>query len=584
MNSNNQPIVHDNWWPEILKFISDEQPVNNESVITAEIGHPVGSQSYKHQFSALVDVDKSDEILNHPGGIGDRVLKTSPYLDNSETEERSIYYPRFWISAVNIVPKGLEPLTLSWDSANWTYLIPDQNFLMTYGLIPRHVSSESGFEIFWDDLKIPRYEVVKSIPISDFSNGKSTYGFIVINRDYLQDYATIRNCQIIQVFYSENRGEPSPEIYSLLDEQKVREFSLPGRLIQIRFINENPPIYLAKVWGTRLLISPDSAPITSSRQQLENLLWPGIEGEINRKVVRSLGFEEIYVLDTVLGNFEGKNEYSIIPESGSVGYRNQWSIGYSRRLGRDIIGIELKKLYEGVPREIVKIYHQHVIPPPKENFEALMSTPNVATRARRIVFSILALGEKLSHLASLILSERIEPIDLIGLSRHELEYQGWWEDSAVEPVTRHIPLDMSKDNFLIRCKLLDQLVIEGLQERRLRSLLITLGVNDKTIEEFRSLRLFSILIELTQISIDTGLNLIDNSEEIVSRISLKRINTHMPVLFNLHALRSLESHRHGSNFNQRLSTALNGLKIDQVSSLIGWGIALDKLYDAMELP
>ena len=61
------------------------------------------------------------------------------------------------------MPKGLEPLVVSWKMANHFVLWPDQGFLMTYGLVPRLVQTESGIpELRWDDLSAPCRDIVVS--------------------------------------------------------------------------------------------------------------------------------------------------------------------------------------------------------------------------------------------------------------------------------------------------------------------------------------------------------------------------------------------------------------------------------------
>src|SRR5512132_1068873 len=90
----------------------------------------------------------------------------------------------------------------------------------------------------------------------------------------------------------------------------------------------------------------------------EGLVWPGVEGPVSNCVARSLrlGDGYVYVEDSVLADFEGRPEFSIYPESGSVGHGTQWSVS-GVRVGRNLIRLELKRLYEEARPDIVRHWH-----------------------------------------------------------------------------------------------------------------------------------------------------------------------------------------------------------------------------------
>lgn len=275
--------VPDDWWPELLRPISSERPLAQEQVLVAEVGHPWGQRSYRHLYSVLAPAEKLLRLLEHPGGIGHEISATGPHPYISSPREGDIYTPRFWVDAADIAPEGLEPLIVSWSSANRTFIAPDQGFLMTYGLIPRIVSTETGPELHWDDPSVPRHDVVISHSVSVYDFPAYTRAFVTIHRDYLQDYATIRDCHIIQVYYAERWGDPSPNIVSLLAGREAREFVLPGRLIEIRILPNSLPSHLAKVWGTRVLVEPSVSPVIAGRWQYGELVWPGIQEPVTNE-------------------------------------------------------------------------------------------------------------------------------------------------------------------------------------------------------------------------------------------------------------------------------------------------------------
>jgi hypothetical protein len=94
--------------------------------------------------------------------------------------------------AAEIVPEGLEPLIVAWQAGGRTILVPDQGFLMTYGLIPRSVQSAT--------IERPRHDVVIAKMASKYFFERRSEARVTIDREYLQDYATVRNRSPIQVF------------------------------------------------------------------------------------------------------------------------------------------------------------------------------------------------------------------------------------------------------------------------------------------------------------------------------------------------------------------------------------------------
>jgi hypothetical protein len=64
--------------------------------------------------------------------------------------------------------------------------------------------------------------------------------------------------------------------------------------------------------------------------------------------------EEVYVRDEVLLAYENRPEFDIHPETGMVGNGTWWNVSYCRKVGRDHIAIELRKLYEGAQFPVIK--------------------------------------------------------------------------------------------------------------------------------------------------------------------------------------------------------------------------------------
>jgi hypothetical protein len=259
----------DDWWPDWFHDLAAEDPLASDRVVVAQIeATPAGHLHYRHLFTAFVPLDRLTQVLEHPGGIGHRVSATGPHPSDYRGEWS--YIPRFWIDAVASLPAGLEPLVVSWESANQLVLWPDQGFLMTYGLIPRLVPSDGGPTIHWDDPAAPRADVVVARLVSSYGFPAHTDAVVTVARDFLDDYATIRGQALIQVYYAARAGPLAGKVLAAMHGKKVAEFTLKGRLLDMRLRTGDPALaILAQVWGCVLSFSRGlrrSAPVVGSTE------------------------------------------------------------------------------------------------------------------------------------------------------------------------------------------------------------------------------------------------------------------------------------------------------------------------------
>jgi hypothetical protein len=82
-----------------------------------------------------------------------------------------------------------------------------------------------------------------------------------------------------------------------------------------------------------------------------------------------------------------------------VGHGSWWSVSYCRRVGRDHIALELRKLYEGAQFSVIKHYAQYAvkkdsIPEPKDELEKR----NIGRRAHEFIEAYLILMNVLATL------------------------------------------------------------------------------------------------------------------------------------------------------------------------------------------
>jgi hypothetical protein len=198
MLSRTQPP--DDWWPDWLRDVADEDPLASDRVVVAEVGgRDADHHNSRHLYTALAPMTRRDAILRRRGGIGHDVSASGPHpVDYRGAWD---YTPRFWVEATTAMPRGLEPLVVSWQANNRTVLWPDQGFLMTYGLVPRLVAGADAPTMYWDDPEGPRFDVAIAESVSTYSFPAHSGASVVVERDYLRDYATIRGRALVQVYY-----------------------------------------------------------------------------------------------------------------------------------------------------------------------------------------------------------------------------------------------------------------------------------------------------------------------------------------------------------------------------------------------
>ena len=577
---NKQKYPTENWWPEPLMHLAKYNPLTDEHFTVAEISKPHGKDSYRHIYTALVPHDLTDKFCEYKGEIGHNIETSGPYPDGSIN-----YAPSFFIPGGELIPEGIEPLILGWSAITKSVLFPDPKFLMTYGLLPRIIISDDKKELQWDDLKYLKNNVVHGSMLSEYNFDLKKEAKILIHKDYLQDYATLRKMSIFQVYFETNVGELSDTDKKLLNSETYKEINLNGIRFKIG-TNSLPELTLnAKVWGVRLLVKPDNLPVTEGYEDYGKLTWPGIKKPITKRYWGGDESYYVYVRDSFLKKYEEHPDiFEINPETGSVSYSNQWSLSYCYRIGRDIIQVEIKRMMEGSPPHVVKHLNKFAVECPVGNLDEHRAIENVAKRSKRIVFGLLSLGEELTKSYNEINSSNLSSEEFVSLNREKLNYYGWWKDKYIYSISHHIPIDINERDFLLRCQNLSKVIIEGLKESRIREFLVDLHVDEESIEKYRSLRLLNILAQKAMIAKEAGLYLLSNSKEIEKRRcekienlgADKKFETPISLLFLLNDLRIESAHR-----SNKLGSILELFKVNKESLSSGWGLLLDRLYDSL---
>lgn len=522
----------------------------------------------------LIQKSAYDRISAHTE-LGERVDAWGSYPTPRDDQP---YIPEFKLFGGTSLPDGLEPLVPSWTANNRTVHHPDAGFLMTYGLIPRFIAGEQ--RVAWDESAKNLHDVVQVDPVSTYEYPRQTVGRVRILRDFLQDYASLRHLCVACRFHERWDVGAGAGVETLLDGQTHKDIVLTDATLSCRKIDDAPARYVVELRGHRLLMVPGPLPISRDAERYGQLNWPGVADPVTHENWRGLGMTYAFVSDAVLERFEGRTEYQLIPECGTVSYGGQWSVDYCRRVCRDLIRIELRKLYEGSSPDIVKHYHEHSVSVPPGEPAQWFAERNIAVRAKGLVFAAAALGDSLAALATQVTNSRTTSADLIKLDRAALREGGWWKAEGVEPICFHAPRNLSEPAFLARCKDLCRLLVEGLAVSHLRATLTALGFVSE--HPLASVKCLVKLLALADTAKREGLRLLADRARVVAAMKVAAPEERTLRLFALNDLRQLDAHRPGKERDEKLGKALNAFGIEKASVVPGYGLALDRVYDLLE--
>lgn len=498
----------------------------------------------------------------------------NPFVINSSAyyDEEYEYKPSFWLylSKTSGLKKA-EPLVVSWCSGNHTTLMIDQGFLSAFKLSPRLLKDE----IIWDDLKEPEYDVVRIRPLSEYKYPTHSGAYVKIKKNYLYAYLSFRKKAAVQVYTIKRDILVDEEISTLLKDKDyfIEEFEQIE--VRINRYNKKEDRARLEINGFKVLLENNDD--NDDEEIVTGHYWKGIEGLVTTWRARhEMPLEFVYVSDKVLAVYEADDDYEVCPLSGSVGYRNQWSIRYCERVGKNAIKIEIKKLYEGNRYSVIDYWNQFSIHPSE-----IIEGENIAKKAECLTRSFFLFGRLLADFSNHILELGFSSRDLIGFDEEYIEHTGWSEFHEFKDIAQHVDLkSFSKEKFISRCKKLYILLGENLKVKSLRRIVDTLGFPTSETEELRSIKLLEIIISYLKTVLNSGLDPVHNKEAIVKRVLESANFSSLCKLSALNGIRQLDAHK-TNNPKTNLHRALIDLGIQPNSISNNYADACWHIYDSI---
>jgi hypothetical protein len=483
------------------------------------------------------------------------------------------YRPDFWLylsPAAGL--KRAEPLAVSWASGQLTTLLPDQRLLKTFNLIP----APAGEEILWHDLSKPLYNVVINKGVSTYDFPRQTAAYVRIHTAYLKEYLLLRKKAAVQIFTLTTELQASETIKKLLNGKNHYTGEACQYEIRLRKSMTDEDTVHLEINGYRLLFEPVTLT-GGSGLSLPGHYWKGIDGLVDDWRARhEMPGTFIYVSDDVLAKFENDDDYEVCPESGSVSFRNQWSISHCERVGRNGIRIELKKLYEGTPDEMIAYWNRFSI-----EASEIQPGEHIEEKSRRLIRKFFLFGRLMAGLINRACNFGYHAQDVISLNEQDIDYRGWTMFPDYLQISCHVPLcGFSRDQFMQRCRRLYQLLGENIREAKIRKVIECLGIPEQQTKGLRGLKLLELLLKYLAVARDSGLDVSTAKEEIVERALELKDYSPLADLIILAEIRNMASHK-GGDIKTKLQAPLKSLGIEPNAQSGGYANACDQLYDRL---
>jgi hypothetical protein len=575
--------LDDDFWPASLAHLKEPYLNNHSQYVTVgEISsEPVNNfPGTTLLYTAMVPAAEAEECLMRLGGMGHGMR----HLPGQEIYDLAsgVPLPAFWIHSGREDHKKYQPLVESWQVHDRHIILPFNGILQRYGLSPATISGPDDAitpTLAWHDLSRPTYAVVRVTPLSVYRVPKQiNVARVEILREYLEDYLLDSDCVAMATQFEGRYSTGDPAFESVMGASKGQHAKLKGREIWLKRVEHvEAGDQYSDIWCTRLVLKPVKALDAD-----QTLVWPDHPKPIvgSGILIGEFGVaEEAYVRDEVLQRYEDGLEFDINPEAGSVSNGSWWSVGFCKRLGRDHIVLELRKLYENAQFSVIKHYSDYAVkeesvPVPKTDAEER----NIGVRAREVVESYLALMDAVAQICDAA-GELYTAEDIGGLSKSEISHKGWWTNRLLGRLGNVAPRTMSYPDFLERCKFVFS-VFEGVKSAPLRALLVKLQVPRKEVKSLEGIKLLAYLCQLAIIAKHEGWGLIGDAELVAGKWNKDTRLDFLKPLFGLNGLRIIDSH--ASSFigdPTAQSAQLKDFGIDPGQFKTEGGLALDRVYD-----
>lgn len=391
---------------------------------------------------------------------------------------------------------GKDYIVASWGNGSFfTYHLAEKVW-MALGLTPRCVGNEQQ-RLVYDDLALPEFGVVEGEISGQYYWTASRNIRWFMSNEYLRKYLWLRGGHGVRQFYYQAALPDRRELRDWMNGQAIVEFGGEGTWVQ-GDIREDEGGFELQVWATVVAVSCERCPDNTA----EGLVWPGIEGPVTRTRANALiDATSVYLDDRFLERYEQNSFYDTTPVNlhgiwhCSPSYLGQWAFRDCKRLGRNLIKVQLRELYSGIPdREILHAHAYALDDAVTAQFDR--NAENIVTKVDKLLMQLLDLGENLSLFAATLgIAKSAE--ELTGFVRADIRANGWLHYPQLAKLAQVAPLAMTEQAFLARCKSIHE-IWHRMPNGFLKQILQAAGVPRKSIVDRGSLKLLQSLLNILQ--------------------------------------------------------------------------------------
>ena len=419
---------------ELLSPI-DDSPLNNIEVACA-YETTQSREIFCNMTTVTVPLDKINNLpllyLNHG------VVSTGPDNDSEGMCDG------------NYTIGGYYSLISSWGNGSlFTYNLSDR-FWMTLGLTPRCHCNDT---ISWDDISNDETDIAFGELSTEYCYEYKRNVSWKIRNDYLRKYLWHLGHAAVRVFYYEQDFPRTKELEEIIGKNGYFKDINNNKWYDFRlFVHRGFPDKIClQVEASVVVALPELCP----EKTLEDIIWPDLHRSITRYQARAMSFSDrAYFSDNLLKHFENKKDYTIVPTSGYIRYKDVWAFRDCTRVKRNYISMPYCKIFEGMDVRTIITLSRFAVS--KKEVDAAEDCENIAAKTVRFKDAFLLLGDNLSKLLSILTAQNILAEDIIQMSKKDLEYEGWYSNERLFKMAKVAPLDMSQDDFLSRCKTVNE--------------------------------------------------------------------------------------------------------------------------------
>ena len=393
---------------------------------------------------------------------------------------------------------GYDYIVAAWgDSSFYTFNLAEKVW-MTLGLTPRCVGNDQQ-RLVYDDLRLPEFGVAEGEVSSDYHWSLRRNVSWRMSNEYLRRYLWLRCARGVRVFYYSAQLADVPEVRAIMGgESHVVRRPAEGVSWYELDIQEHKGGLLLQLWASVEAVMPELCP----EQSANGVLWPGDVEPVTHALANSLvRHHPVHLDDRFLQKYEQSIFYDSMPVLAyghcycSPSYRGQWSFTGCRRVGRNLVRVPMRELYK--PKPDREILHARFFAVDSVSLAHVdLNEEHVVAKVQRLLETLLRLGDGLASLGATV-GRHKSAEELTGFDRAEVMANGWLAYPALSRLAQVVPLDMTQQMFLARCKSLHE-VWQRVPNGYLKLLLEGAGCPRAAIKNLGSIKLLQALLNLVE--------------------------------------------------------------------------------------